>query len=254
MEKMILLPMDRYQSLTVGKQDTPKSLLNSSKTEADDVKVAKFQEAFVKKETKRKNAQSTDLDGYIKKMKPILEGSAREWETLIASFPSEQHERVRAILNILSHLPKVEVTSQEVKIEGKPMNESSTVIVKEMLDNKIEDAASVIAHLRGYKKNKEENTLQGETIPSPAKGLDSLSSYESFSDSLIPYLAAQSTPERPSRSLEKVVTPKTATPRQRAVSTTSVKRRESSPSPYNKRLRTRGKKNVSRNRVRWENY
>ena len=33
MEKMILLPMDRYQSLTEGKQDTPKSLLNSSKTE-----------------------------------------------------------------------------------------------------------------------------------------------------------------------------------------------------------------------------
>ena len=94
MEKMILLPMDRYQSLTEGKQDTPKSLLNSSKTEADDVKVAKFQEAFVKKETKRKNAQSTDLDDYIKKMKPILEASAREWETLIASFPSEQHERV----------------------------------------------------------------------------------------------------------------------------------------------------------------
>ena len=63
---MILLPMDRYQSLTVGKQDTPKSLLNSSKTEADDVKVAKFQEAFVKKETKRKNSRMTHSEDYLR--------------------------------------------------------------------------------------------------------------------------------------------------------------------------------------------
>ena len=242
MEKMILVPVDQYQSLTEGnkKKATPESALKQSNEVPDDVKVALYQDGFIKKEAKRKNLQNADVENSIKRLKPILENSTRELDALISSFPIDQHGQVREILSILTHLPKVEVSSQQVKIDGNPMNESSSVIIKDMLNNNVEGASSVISHLRGQKKKKSQlKTSQTEKVPSPLKKtVDSATSYESFSKSLIPFLVDQSTPQRKSRSLEKTPTPK---------------RRETTPSPYNNRLRTR-KKNVSTNQPKWENY
>ena len=232
---MYLIPSDRYQALIKDK-GTPESQLKQSKNEPDDVKLAKYNDAYVRKESKRKNARNTDLNEYIKRMKPILEGSACDLETITSSFPADQHGKVREILNILTRLPKIVVTAQQLKIDGQTLSQSPVTIFQEMIDNGVDGVDSVIARLRGTKQKREKTE-----VPSPIKSPKTSSSFSKF---MTPFLEDQSTPQRASRSLDR--------------SNLGMRKETSAsplPSPYNRRLRTRKKKNnVSGNQSRWENY
>ena len=94
---------------------------------------------------------------------------------------------VQQVITILSRLPKVTIHSDHLLIDGQTYPASLTTIIKEMLASKMTGIEAIIDRLRG----KRQKTLSmNESDKSDDS--ESVSSFKSFSDTLMPFLSAQS--------------------------------------------------------------
>ena len=272
MEKMRLVPVDQARSMDPASVD-PLKKAKSSSADGDDVVIAKMQDAFIRKNDRKKILEQKNLDDFAKKVKPILSSSADNFQEVLKSFNGDEQALARTILNIIARLPKVSLVKNQLFIDGQIYDADATQMVKDIIKNKITGAESVLQLLRGAN----DNELSG--IPDDDNA--SMMSYdETFDETLIPYLAregqatvmenvagAQASPRRRGRKKKSGPSPIGAsTPIRPKVRTSPLKTRRQrfaeavkktktvSPRDILQQLNAQGRKNGGKKPQQWVTY
>ena len=274
MEKMRLVPVDQARSMDPASVDPLKKAKSSSADgDGDDVVIAKMQDAFIRKNDRKKILEQKNLDDFAKKVKPILSSSADNFQEVLKSFNGDEQALARTILNIIARLPKVSLVKNQLFIDGQIYDADATQMVKDIIKNKITGAESVLQLLRGAN----DNELSG--IPDDDNA--SMMSYdETFDETLIPYLAregqatvmenvagAQASPRRRGRKKKSGPSPIGAsTPIRPKVRTSPLKTRRQrfaeavkktktvSPRDILQQLNAQGRKNGGKKPQQWVTY
>ena len=185
MQRMRLVHPDRLASIpastltTEGKEELK---MPGKKNTSDDVQLAEFQDAFIRKQDKKKNLEEKNISDFAKKIKPLLAGNISNMEAVLKAFSGDDQIVAQNILNILARIPRVSFNNNKLLIDGEAVKEDLVQIIKDMMQNNINGAESVIQVLRG-KMNKnsgwDEDDDDDYSVPFA----------RSFDETLIPYLA-----------------------------------------------------------------
>ena len=194
MQRMRLVHPDRLASIPTSTLATEKKeelKMPSKKNTSDDVQLAEFQDAFIRKQDKKKNLEEKNISDFAKKIKPLLAGNVSNMEEVLKAFSGDDQIVAQNILNILARIPRVSFNNNKLLIDGEAVKEDLVQIIKDMMQNNINGAESVIQVLRG-KLNKnsgwEDDDDDDYSVPFA----------RSFDETLIPYLAGEAGAKRKS--------------------------------------------------------
>ena len=215
MDKMVLMPAEQYRALKNGS--------NEPKKEASDVKMAKFQDSFIREQNAKKITEEQNWENVSSRLKPIFSSQQADVQKMLKSFPSNQQDQAKLVLNLLARLPKVTLSAEQLLVDGQPMTDSLTAIVRDIMRNDVRGVESLIQALR-----RGQRTIPPQLAMETIDIEDSPSLYttvvpnmkqkqtfdEGAMDSFIPYtpLLLHST-EPPLSSTPRKVTPIKTTPR-----------------------------------------
>ena len=146
MNKMYLVSPDEYNSL---KKETPKM---NSQDDASDVKLAKLQDAYVRKRDEKQIKENQEWDKFSSRLKPILSSSHSEIQGIVNQFPKDEQNHAQFVLGVLSRLPKVTLTPNSLLIDGVPMDDSLIDVVQDILKNGVRGIETLIRALRSGKR------------------------------------------------------------------------------------------------------
>ena len=169
MDKMYLVPQDEYESFR-GK--------DSSK-EASDIKVAKLQDAFIRKRDEKEVRENKNWEQLSSRLKPIMSAHQAELQKIVKDFPEAQQDQAQFLLTLLSRLPKVTISSNRLLIDGQPMTDGIIAIVEDMIDNGIHGVESLISFLRRERDYGEMTFHSTASTPRQKKSASMLSSKSS---------------------------------------------------------------------------
>ena len=144
MEKMFLVNPEEYASMK-KKQSQPSSSITH---EANDIQLAKLQDAYVRKRDEKKIKENLQWDKLSSRLKPILSSSQGEIQGIIDQFPPDVQRWAKFIVTTLSRLPKVLVTPNRILIDGIPMKDSLLDIIDDILQNNVSDVDTLIRAMR----------------------------------------------------------------------------------------------------------
>ena len=215
MDKMVLMPAEQYRALKNGS--------NEPKKEASDVKMAKFQDSFIREQNAKKITEEQNWENVSSRLKPIFSSQHADVQKMLKSFPSNQQDQAKSVLNLLARLPKVTLSAEQLLVDGQPMTDSLTAIVRDIMRNDVRGVESLIQALR-----RGQRTIPPQLAMETIDIEDSPSLYttvvpnmkqkqtfdEGAMDSFVPYtpLLLHST-EPPLSSTPRKVTPIKTTPR-----------------------------------------
>ena len=215
MDKMVLTPAEQYRALKNGS--------NEPKKEASDVKMAKFQDSFIREQNAKKITEEQNWENVSSRLKPIFSSQQADVQKMLKSFPSNQQDQAKLVLNLLARLPKVSLSAEQLLVDGQPMTDSLTAIVRDIMRNDVRGVESLIQALR-----RGQQTIPPQLAMETIDIEDSPSLYttvvpnmkqkqtfdEGAMDSFVPYtpLLLHST-EPPLSSTPRKVTPIKTTPR-----------------------------------------
>ena len=215
MDKMVLMPAEQYRALKNGS--------NEPKKEASDVKMAKFQDSFIREQNAKKITEEQNWENVSSRLKPIFSSQQADVQKMLKSFPSNQQDQAKLVLNLLARLPKVTLSAEQLLVDGQPMTDSLTAIVRDIMRNDVRGVESLIQALR-----RGQRTIPPQLAMETIDIEDSPSLYttvvpnmkqkqtfdEGAMDSFVPYtpLLLHST-EPPLSSTPRKVTPIKTTPR-----------------------------------------
>ena len=215
MDKMVLMPAEQYRALKNGS--------NEPKKEASDVKMAKFQDSFIREQNAKKITEEQNWENVSSRLKPIFSSQHADVQKMLKSFPSNQQDQAKLVLNLLARLPKVSLSAEQLLVDGQPMTDSLTAIVSDIMRNDVRGVESLIQALR-----RGQRTIPPQLAMETIDIEDSPSLYttvvpnmkqkqtfdEGAMDSFVPYtpLLLHST-EPPLSSTPRKVTPIKTTPR-----------------------------------------
>ena len=144
MEKMRLVPVDQAQTADSASESTSKNPKEPSSNEADDVLLARMQDAYIRKNDRKKILEQQNLENFAKKVKPLLASNADNMQEVLKSFNGDEQALARTVLNIIVRLPKVSLVKNQLFIDGQIYDTDVTKMVKEIIKNKITGAESVL--------------------------------------------------------------------------------------------------------------
>ena len=186
MQKMRLVHPDRLvastSTSTPAKEKEELKMLGK-KNVSDDVQLAEFQDAFIRKQDKKKNLEEKNMSDFAKKIKPLLAGNITNMEEVLKAFTGDEQIVAQNILNILARIPRVSFNNNKLLIDGEAVKDDLVQIIKEMMQNDVNGAESVIQILRGK--------LSGNSGRRRGTNDDSDMPFaRSFDETLVPYLAS----------------------------------------------------------------
>ena len=167
---MYLVPQDEYQFLKEGKD---------SLKEASDVKVAKLQDAYIRKRDEKEVRENKNWEQLSSRLKPILSVHQAGLQELVKEFPETHQDQAQFLLTILSRLPKVTFSSKRLFIDGQPLKDDIIEIVNDMLNNGIHGVESLISFLRRERDYGEMTFHSTASTPRQKKSASMLSSKSS---------------------------------------------------------------------------
>ena len=148
MDKMILMPAEEYKAMKkMGAEE-----------EASDVKLAKFQDSFIRKQDAKSIEDDQNWQRLSSRLKPIFSTQQEDIQEMLKPFPSRQREEAKLVLNLLARLPKVTLSKEQLLVDGQPMRDSLLTIVRDIMRNDVRGVESLIQALRRG---------PGRTIPPP---------------------------------------------------------------------------------------
>ena len=148
MDKMILMPAEEYKVMKkMGAEE-----------EASDVKLAKFQDSFIRKQDAKRIEDDQNWQRLSSRLKPIFSTQREDIQEMLKPFPSRQREEAKLVLNLLARLPKVTLSKEQLLVDGQPMRDSLLTIVRDIMRNDVRGVESLIQALRRG---------PGRTIPPP---------------------------------------------------------------------------------------
>ena len=148
MDKMILMPAEEYKAMKkMGAEE-----------EASDVKLAKFQDSFIRKQDAKRIEDDQNWQRLSSRLKPIFSTQQEDIQEMLKPFPSRQREEAKLVLNLLARLPKVTLSKEQLLVDGQPMRDSLLTIVRDIMRNDVRGVESLIQALRRG---------PGRTIPPP---------------------------------------------------------------------------------------
>ena len=148
MDKMILMPAEEYKAMKkMGAEE-----------EASDVKLAKFQDSFIRKQDAKRIEDDQNWQRLSSRLKPIFSTQREDIQEMLKPFPSRQREEAKLVLNLLARLPKVTLSKEQLLVDGQPMRDSLLTIVRDIMRNDVRGVESLIQALRRG---------PGRTIPPP---------------------------------------------------------------------------------------
>ena len=148
MDKMILMPAEEYKAMKkMGAEE-----------EASDVKLAKFQDSFIRKQDAKRIEDDQNWQRLSSRLKPIFSTQREDIQEMLKPFPSGQREEAKLVLNLLARLPKVTLSKEQLLVDGQPMRDSLLTIVRDIMRNDVRGVESLIQALRRG---------PGRTIPPP---------------------------------------------------------------------------------------
>ena len=133
------MPAEEYRAMKKEKE-LPK--------EANDVKLAKLQDAFIRKQDAKKIKENRDWDQLASQLKPIFSAQQGDIQEMLKPFPETQRDQAKLVLNLLSRLPKVTLSQKQLLIDGQPLADSLNTIVRDILKNDVRGVESLIQVLR----------------------------------------------------------------------------------------------------------
>ena len=212
---MVLTPAEQYRALKNGS--------NEPKKEASDVKMAKFQDSFIREQNAKKITEDQNWENVSSRLKPIFSSQHADVQKMLKSFPSNQQDQAKSVLNLLARLPKVTLSAEQLLVDGQPMTDSLTAIVRDIMRNDVRGVESLIQALRRGQQTIPPQlameTIDIEDSPSLyTTVVPSMKQKQTFDegamDSFVPYtpLLLHST-EPPLSSTPRKVTPIKTTPR-----------------------------------------
>ena len=150
MEKMYLVSEDQYRHLrpNVPNESSTPMTGSGANTVNDDVKIEQMHDAFVRASDAKKISQDKAWGSLTNRLKPLLGSYETASKELLQSFPADKRDQVEFIVQMLAHLPRVSLTSNQLKIAGKPVADSLKTIVGDIL-NHVTNVEDVIGMLRG---------------------------------------------------------------------------------------------------------
>ena len=140
MDKMVLMPAEQYRALKNGS--------NEPKKEASDVKMAKFHDSFIRQQNAKKITEDQNWENVSSRLKPIFSSQQADVQKMLKSFPSNQQDQAKLVLNLLARLPKVTLSTEQLLVDGQPMTDSLSAIVKDIMRNDVQGVESLIQALR----------------------------------------------------------------------------------------------------------
>ena len=121
---------------------------SGANTISDDVKIDQMHDAFVRATDAKKISQDKAWGSFTDRLKPLLGSYETASKELMQSFPPGKKDQVEFIVQVLAHLPRVSLSSNQLKIAGIPMKDSLKMIVGEIMDH-VSNVEDVIKMLRG---------------------------------------------------------------------------------------------------------
>ena len=164
-----------------GKQKEVQNYNIPGQKKSADVQLAELQDAFIRKQDRKKNQEERNMSDFAKKLKPLLAQNVSNMDEVLKAFTGNDQIVAQNILNILARIPRVSFSKNKLLIDGEAVKEDLVQIIKDMMQNNINGAESVIQVLRG-KMNKNfgwEEDDDDYSVPFA----------RSFDETLIPYLA-----------------------------------------------------------------
>lgn len=147
MERMYLIGADEYNAMK-NKSTSPKT-----EKQPKDVELALLHDDMTRKSNKKTIKKEKSAKEFSEKLKPLLQFNSEELNRMLKNFSDEKKSSAKFIITVLSRLPTVALTSEQMLINGQPVKEDVTKIVTEMIENNVNDVPSLIAKLREKKKD-----------------------------------------------------------------------------------------------------
>ena len=197
MQRMRLVHPDRLVSPSTsnsGKEKDEQNYNIPSQKKSADVQLAELQDAFIRKQDKKKNQEERNMSDFAKKIKPLLAGNVANMEEVLKAFTGNDRIVAQNILNILARIPRVSLSNNKLLIDGEAVKEDLVQIIKEMMRNNVNGAESVVQILRG----KADSSWQDDDDDD-----ESMPFARSFDETLVPYLSTQAGIKSPMKGILK---------------------------------------------------
>ena len=139
---MMLMPAEEYKALKKSSGEEKPS------KEASDVKLAKFQDAFIREQEVKKIKEDQNWERMASRLKPILSTQQSDLQELFKRFTSPEREQAGFVVSLLARLPKVTLTADRLLIDGQPVPDSLVTIVRDIMKNDVRGVESLLRVLR----------------------------------------------------------------------------------------------------------
>ena len=171
---MVLLPEKVFKDMKGG------NIQEGGKKEADDLRMAKFQDAYIRSKNEKEIREDHDWDKLGSRLKPMFKEPAENNDVneMIKKYPTRMQPQVQFILKLLSNLPKVKLEKDRVIVDGSPIRGSLEDVIGDIMINEVSSTEQVIKQLRSSNAKGNEN----EDMP-----------FESIADTMEQYLSSQPT-------------------------------------------------------------
>ena len=171
MQKMVLVPEKVFKNMKEG------TMQEGGKKEADDMRMAKFQDAYIRNKNEQEIKEDYEWNKIGKRLKPMFKesndiGFASE---MIKKYPTSMQPKVEYILKMLMNLPKVKLEKDRILVDGSPMSGTLEEVVADIMINEVSSTKNVIDQLRH----------------SNEKGQDEDTPFESIADTMESYINSQ---------------------------------------------------------------
>ena len=130
MEKMYLVSEDQYRHMKMSDANEPNVPMKGSgaNTISDDVKIDQMHDAFVRATDAKKISQDKAWGSFTDRLKPLLGSYETASKELMQSFPPGKKDQVEFIVQVLAHLPRVSLSSNQPRDE-KPQGYNSPLAI-----------------------------------------------------------------------------------------------------------------------------
>ena len=156
-----MMNIDQYNAMKEKISEDSGTMKGGGKMEADDVKIAKRHDAYVRQQNMEKIREDKDWSDLGARLKPILSSYSEENKEILSQFPANSQLQVQTILNIVTKLPRVAILDKKIAVDGRPMG-NVVDIVKDIMENGIRNVEGVIETLRGMKRLKWHDEREGQ--------------------------------------------------------------------------------------------
>ena len=159
MEKMYLIPSDKYNSMNHSSGKKVENL-------PDDVKIKLLNDEKMKKKAVEKLKKEKTLAS----LQPLLALQSANIADVLKKIPVDKQVQANFLLQMISRLPKLSIVRNRITIDGEPLREEADQIVEDMIDNGITNTKAIVKALSGIipTQRQSRSTARG-ALPSTIK-------------------------------------------------------------------------------------